>query len=125
VQAEQKAEKTSVDLLVELNKNNVELVKNNKDNNAAMVKEFKVFNAAFVAAQLAAANATQTAAVFQVQAAKQAAASGTCRRPHRTRAASVPPLKKDATCTWPCDDQCVRFAKLCSPPLPNGPHAAN
>lgn len=74
--AEQKAEKTSVDLLVELNKNNIELVKNNKDNNAAMVKEFKVFNAAFVAAQLAAANATQAAAVFQVQAAKQAAASG-------------------------------------------------
>ena len=103
VQAEQKGEKTSVDLLVELNKNNVamvsefkELNKNNVElvkNNAAMVSEFKVFNAAFVAAQAAADNATKTAAVTQLQLVQQAAASGTCRWAHRTRAASVPPLK--------------------------------
>ena len=96
MQAEQKAEKTSVDLLVELNKNSVEQNKNNVElvkNNAAMVSEFKVFNAAFVAAQAAAANATKTAAVTQLQLVQQAAASGTCRWPHRTCAASAPPSK--------------------------------
>ena len=72
VQVEHKAEKTSVDMLVELNKNNV-----------ALVSEFKVFNKAFIAAQVAAANATKTAEVTQLQLVQQAAASGECRRSDR------------------------------------------
>ena len=71
VQVEHKAEKTSVDMLVELNKNNV-----------ALVSEFKVFNKAFIAAQVAAANATKAAEVTQLQLVQQAA-SGECHRSNR------------------------------------------